>query len=180
MEETEESMDLTSEEGEGDPPLYSIWGCKKLERYINDNAVPMWKCLWCPKGDDGEDDPGFKGNHATKALRHVCQLAGGSIRACKGQIPPYYRRRYMSLYLRNTSSTETRKTNRKSAQESIEDSQARVLHQQRRQKRPSILDSLPQVISSAATTTPLTAINLTPTTVTKLRGSPSAYSLEGI
>ena len=78
-----------------------IWECTKLQRYLSDNGEKRWRCLWCPKGDDGQDHPGFKGHHATKALWHVCQIAGKSIHICQGIIPAPYKKRYMNFYYRS-------------------------------------------------------------------------------
>ena len=130
------------------PPLnHSVWECPKVKNYVTDSGINMWRCAWCPKLEDGSEDLGFNGHHATKALIHVCQMAGGSICRCKGNIPKRYKARYMQLYHRNIRAGEMRASNKKRARESIEDSQERIRGHRNKKLRT--------VAQTACDTTPL-------------------------
>ena len=109
------------------PPLNSsIWECPHVKRFYSDSGEKRWRCLWCPDLEDGSEDPGLSGHNATKALYHVCQVKGGSVRPCKGNIPKRHKNRYMQLYHKHLHAVETRQSNKKRARESIGDSQERI------------------------------------------------------
>ena len=138
------------------PITNTIWECQKLERYRDSNGEKSWRCLFFPPQPNGEPDPGFKGEHATKALIHVCKIKGGSVRACKGDIPKIYSDWYHDFYKRCIRAKEQRQVRKRTAMESITDDQALVFAKR----------------TPPAPSTPLKKSNLTPPTLSKMMGTP--------
>ena len=157
----EESQDEDQSEEVLPPLVNSIWECPKVNKYVTDSGISKWRCAWCPKLEDGSEDPGFNGHHATKALFHVCQMAGGSIRRCKGNIPKQDKARYMQLFNRNMRAGEMRASNKKRAREAIEDSHERILGHRKKKLRTGA--------QPACDTTPLNTRQLANTPYTPLR-----------
>ena len=145
MDTHEGDISLEHDGEEFDPFLLSIWDCDKIKLDKDENGNDVWRCLHCPTKSDGEADPGFRGKNATKCLRHVCQIAGGSIRPCRGNIPPRYKKRYHDLHMRLANLHNAKQAKKKRASEAIVDSQARVLADQRIKKNRAQVNTCQQV-----------------------------------
>ena len=68
----------------------TVWQSDMIENYLDPQGKQHWKCGHC------END--WSGWNHTKALKHLCGVAGGDIKPCPAHILPVYRDGYFTLY----------------------------------------------------------------------------------
>jgi hypothetical protein len=68
----------------------TAWQSDMIDSYLDPQSKQCWKCGHC--GND------WSGWSHTKALKHLCGVAGGDSKPCSAHMLPVYRDGYLTLY----------------------------------------------------------------------------------
>ena len=99
------------------PMICKITEDKKLKKGLN----KFWICKWCPTTINGPRK--FAGHNATKALSHVCGIAGQNVKECNGAIHPDWLKNYHDLWRGKNTRKEEMVVSKRALSEKIKDTQ---------------------------------------------------------